>query len=157
MKKTLLSIALVLVATGGYFIAADPGHVPLFDANLTRLAETDRQGYCAGATYWNNQRGDAEMAAACREASTRPDGYDAQSVLMAFCQAIVDQGWPGDPTLECYDILVGYRYWPTYDGALTDAWNKANRWPGDLFAPSTGGDSRTGDRESNARQELTRP
>lgn len=157
MNKLLAILAISTVLIGGLLIMKDPGHVPLFDADLNRLAESELEGFCAGKVFWVDRGGNPEEAAACRaEYSQMDNDYHLDRVQMAFCLGVQAAGWPGDPRIECLDILQAHSLWPTYDGALTDAWTKANPYPGDIWAPPAGTGSRTGGREPAPREEITR-
>src|SRR3990167_10201178 len=148
----------LLVAGALVYVAQPAAHVPIYDANLVRLAESNLQGYCAGETLGNTGgEGDAATAAACRETrkGDRPDTPDVAAVPRAFCQAIVDAGWRDGSQAVCIEILTANKLWPTYDGGLTDQWNRARGYP--LKAISVGGkpesESRTGDRPGQQRQD----
>lgn len=135
----------------------DPGHVPLFDADLNRLAESELEGYCAGKVFWVERGGNAEMAADCRAANPQMDDqYNLGVVQMAFCLGARASGFSGDVTVDCLQVLEQNQLWPTYDGSITDAWTKANPYPGDVWAPPSGSGSRTGGREPAPREEITR-
>lgn len=143
----LATVALVVV-----YAAHRPGHIPPYDANLVRLAETELQGYCAGETFWKTGGGgDRGMAADCRdrERDARSSEINLLAAERAFCQAIVNQGWEGTVS-SCLVILSDNKYWPTYDGSISDQWNRARPYPrpaiGGAGKPSDG--SRTGGRPS---------
>lgn len=158
MKVFLAVAAITTVLIGGFFVMKDPGHVPLFDANLNRLAETEREGFCSGIAFWGSRGdGDAKVAEECRTTDGRSTEINLSIVLSAFCTGVQKAGFPGDVTTDCYDVLVSYRYWPTYDGQITDAWTRSNPYPGELFAPPTGSGSRTGERETTPREGELRP
>mgnify|MGYP001616680050 CR=1 FL=1 len=133
------------------YVARPSPHVPLYDANLVRLAETERQGYCSGVTFWTTQyEGDANLAKECRKTHREESGrVDLLAAERGFCRGIVDEGWEGSVP-DCVGILQGYRYWPTYDGSITDQWNRARPYPRPIIesSPESGDGSRTGDRPS---------
>ena len=140
---------------GGIIYAAYPaGHINLYDANLVRLAESNLQGYCAGETLWKTGgTEDADMTAGCRNArrEQRPDEPNLSAVIPSFCQAIVDGGWGGTHA-DCTAIIVDNQFWPTYDGGLTNSWNRARKWPKPPLSQGSDTDgSRTGDRDGNTR------
>lgn len=154
MRRHVAQLAAVLlVVTGFVYVARPAGHVPPYDANLVRLAESALEGYCAGETFWNTGgrlEGNAAMAAACRKkrAGKMSSTSKLAAVPSAFCRAIIASGWEGFE-YECLEILVGQQYWPTYDGGITDAWNRARPYPiSGVPAKKTGeqNDSRTGER-----------
>lgn len=149
-RRLLAAVGLATVALAVAYVARPVGHIPLYDANLIRLAESSLQGYCAGETFWQSAgEGSAEMASACRDrlADRRSNVPAVGAVPGAFCQAIVDQGWEGDRA-ACAEILTGQKLWPTYDGGITDQWNRARKYPGHVIpsGPGRTDDSRTGDR-----------
>ena len=141
-----ISVVLLVLA---YAVRPSP-HVPLYDANLVRLAETERQGYCSGTTFWRTQgEGDTGVARECRE--THPEESGRVNLLLAergFCRGIVDGGWDGGSVTDCVAILGSYQYWPTYDGSITDQWNRARPYPRPAIsgAADQTDDSRTGGR-----------
>lgn len=154
MKRRLLTVASVLLIVGGLaYVARPAGHVPLYDANLVRLAESKLEGYCAGQTFWNsggNPEGDAAMAGRCRaeRAGTMSAKSNPVAVPRAFCRAIVDAGWEST-VAECLQIMAGSQYWPTYDGGISNAWNRARPYPISALPASEAeqqDDSRTGGR-----------
>lgn len=157
-SKLLAFIGVLTVVLGLAYVARPVGHIPLYDANLNRLAETQLQGYCAGETFYRtngNLDGDADMAAECRETrrGVMPDKYNLRAVEAAFCAAIIEEGWAGT-IADCLTIMGGSQYWPTYDGGLTWAWNRARPYPRALLtAPAEDGqsDSRTGSRNAPTR------
>jgi hypothetical protein len=72
----------------------------------------------------------------------------------AFCQAVVDNGWQ-DTQAACVSILQTNEYWPTYDGNITNAWNRARPYPNTFVlsgkGSNSGGNSRTGGHGTNSR------
>ena len=143
-----IAVMLLVVA----YIVHSPGHIPPYDANLVQLADTERQGYCSGVTFWRTSgQGDAGRARACR-AEYRDDKSGRISMVAAergFCQGIVDEGWDGGSAAVCVEILRSYQYWPTLDGSITDQWNRARPYPGTIIDTGTSDsrdDSRTGGR-----------
>ena len=131
-KRTLAHVAGVAVVVLVVAYAARPSpHVPPYDANLVRLAETERQGYCAGVTFWKTQGGgSANQARACREEHREQSGrVNMIAAERGFCQGIVDQGWMEGDVPMCVDTLRSYQYWPTLDGSITDQWNRARPYP----------------------------
>jgi len=74
------------------------------------------------------------------------------ATVRGFCQAILDQGWEGYMD-ACLAIMSQNQYWPTYDGALTDQWNRARPYPTtSLSGPGEEPDSsRTGGRSEGGR------
>lgn len=158
MRRFLALLAISTVLIGGFLVMKDPGHVPLFDSNLARLAESELEGFCSGLVYWDSEgAGSESLAKDCRATYTDMSAvYDLTTVQWAFCVGVVAAGFNGDPTTDCLQFLQQERYWPTYDGALTNAWAKGYRYPGDVFV-AVGNGSRTGDREEAPREEIVRP
>jgi hypothetical protein len=159
MSRRLLAAAGILTVVLGFVWLIWPvGHIPLFDANLVRLAESDLQGYCAGETFWKTSgEGSASGAAECRSRlkAQHKDVIDLQAVQPAFCQAIVDAGWEGSQQ-DCLGIMVDNQYWPTYDGGITNQWNRARKYPLVFHvSPASGsqGGSRTGGHGANTRED----
>lgn len=154
-KKRLLAniggiiVMLLMVA----YIANKPGHIPPYDANLVRLAETQRQGYCAGMVFWKTSGdGSAGQAATCRQETKNKSGeVNLNAAETGFCQAIVDAGWEGG-VYSCLDILHGQQLWPTYNGSITDQWNRARPYPKSAIsgAGEDQDNSRTGGRSPGA-------
>jgi hypothetical protein len=131
-KRFAAHIAGVAVILAVLVYAGRPSpHVPPYDANLVRLAETERQGYCAGVTFWKTQAaGSAEQARACRIEHTEQSGrVNMTATERGFCQGIVDSGWIDGFVADCVSILRTYQLWPTYDGSITDQWNRARPYP----------------------------
>ena len=145
-----LAVVVVMLAYAGN----RPGHIPPYDANLTRLAETERQGYCAGEVGWKTEfAGSADQAAACRADHPEQSGrVSMAATARGFCQAVLNQGWNGFME-ECLDILRENQYWPTYDGALTNQWNRARPYPNSALggASDQTDSSRTGGRSGGGR------
>jgi hypothetical protein len=149
MKK-LAVLALLAIVGGGFYLIRDPGRVPLFDANLQRLAESEVEGYCAGVSFWQNQGApNPETTRECR--GTDDSAPALTKVQPGFCRGIREQGYGGSES-DCMSILTGQKIWPTFDGGLTQAWSKNAPYPGDLVfvVPD---DSRTGERDGFEREE----
>lgn len=136
------------------YVARPAGHQPPYDANLVRLAESELEGFCAGEAFWRSGGtglGDPALASECRSrlAGRKSAEPNLGAVSRAFCLAIVIEGWEGTVP-DCVEILAQARYWPTYDGGLTDQWNRARPYPRPVISSGGGGggsDSRTGGRE----------
>ena len=114
------------------YVSRSTGHIPPYDANLVRLAESPLQGYCAGETLMKTQNyeGNKTMAAECRakNSSAMSDKPNISKVEYAFCRAIVANDFSGSVD-ECLGILAQLQLWPTYDGGVTDQWNRARPYP----------------------------
>ena len=156
-RRRLLALAgATAIILGLAYIARPAGHVPPYDANLVRLAESALQGYCAGETLWKTGgAGDARLTGACRArlAKKKSDDPYMPAVIPNFCQAIIDAGWKEGTRAVCADIMVSNQYWPTYDGGLTNAWNRVRPYPRAAIVP-TGpkrNGSRTGEHENQDR------
>ena len=159
-RWTVHSVGAVVVIWALWYVFQPVAHIPLYDANLVRLAETELQGWCAGDTFWKSQgAGNAAEAADCR--ARNEVGYstevDLTRVQSTFCGAIVSGGWPGKKQ-ECIDILNEQELWPTYDGALSNQWNRARPYPVSTIV--TVGDStqksRTGGHVGTGRDTMRR-
>jgi hypothetical protein len=156
MRKLAL-IALIAIAGGAFYLIRDVGHIPLFDANLQVLAESEVEGYCAGLTFWSNRgSGNAAEAAACRNESDRSTDPDLTRVPAFFCMAVREAGFAGTVD-ECLGILDGQKLWPTRDGDLTNSWSQSAPYPGDLAFVVPPSDSRTGTREGFDRGDEAPP
>lgn len=144
-RRRLLAVIGMLVSILAVIYVARPApHIPPYDANLVRLAESEMEGYCAGNTFWKTQgAGNASEASACRKQhSGMSRASDLPAVPPAFCRAIVQSGWDGDvPT--CLVIMADNQLWPTYDGSISDQWNRARPYP--LSSLGVPGDKRAGD------------
>ena len=131
-RKILIGLGLVTIVIALAYVARPTGHIPLYDANLVRLAESPLQGYCAGETLMKTQNydGDKAKAAACRgkNAGAMSDNPNISKVEYAFCRAIVANGFNGSVN-DCLGILSMNQLWPTYDGGITDQWNRARPYP----------------------------
>jgi hypothetical protein len=156
----LLAFGGILAVVGGLVLLVKPvGHIPLLDANRTVLAETQRQGYCAGEAFWrSNGYGNAASFQECMSESTIVNDIDVNAVQPAFCQAVTVEGYAGGVD-ACLDIVRSQKLWPTMAGGLTDAWNRRFPYPLDRLTagqvPTQNSDeSRTGDRtETGDREE----
>jgi hypothetical protein len=155
----LLAFCGILAVVGGLVLLVKPvGHIPLLDANRTVLAETERQGYCAGETFWRTQgMGNEGLFAECMDASSIINELDVNSVQPAFCRAVTIEGYAGG-TENCMDIVRSQKLWPTMTGGLSDSWNRRFPYPLDRLTagvvPATNTDeSRTGERTETDREE----
>jgi hypothetical protein len=152
--RTLAVLAVLLIVGGAVYMLKDVGRIPMFSANLERLAETPTEAACTGKAFWTAKTkvDRKEAATVCRLASQATD-TDLQTVQKVFCQAVTKAGYqPGTET--CMQIMVANRFWPTYDGAITNSWSRKFPYPGTLILQdtSTADDSRTGGREGNFRE-----
>lgn len=151
MRK-LAILALVALIGGAWFIVRDPGHIPIFDAGLQRLAETEAEGYCAGEVFWSTRGvGDEKAAQTCRAGQVNGE-RDLRAVQPAFCRAIENAGYSGP---SCIDIMENFQYWPTYVGGITDNWSETAPYPLDLAFTTPDTDSRTGTRDGFSRDDET--
>jgi len=158
MSRKLLTFAgVVTVALGLAYVAWPVGHIPPYDANLVRLAESELQGYCSGEAFWKSAgEGSASLAGQCRKrlAGRRSNAPSLMAVPGAFCAAIVKGGWTGTRA-DCLGIMSDNQYWPTYDGSISNQWNRARPYPQPLISTGAGPQSngaRTGNRNGNERQ-----
>lgn len=144
-------VVVVLLMLG--YITHRPGHIPPYDANLVRLVETERQGYCSGLVFWRTSgEGGSSAASDCRKEHREKSGeVNFPVAARGFCEAIVESGWEGY-TESCLAILSDQQLWPTYVGGITDQWNRARPYPNSpISGPSGASDgSRTGDRSGGA-------
>lgn len=160
MKRRVATIVGALILAGSVVYVARPaGHQPPYDANLVRLAESRLEGYCAGQAFWasgGDPAGNASLAAQCRaeRAGTMPSTTNLAAVPRGFCRAIVDSGWEGTAK-QCLEILGQYQYWPTYDGGISNAWNRARPYP--LAHLSTGPSQASDESRTGGRGSVVRP
>ena len=151
----LTGITLVLlIAIGWIFMPLPPERY--YDMDLTPLAMTHQEGYCAGVAYWagNGRRDDPKMAKECRSEGDLDTERDLSLVVFWFCRGIKDSGFNGNPRSGCEEPIDAARMWPTLDGALTIAFSDRYPYPGDIFVAKLtddGPDSRTGDRDGFTR------
>ena|SRR3972149_5201563 len=148
-KKRILAhlIGVLVVVLALTYVGRRPGHISPYDANLVRLAETERQGYCAAVTFWNGGP-NAGQAKECRTERREKSGrVNLIKAERGFCEGIVDQGWEG-ALGDCLTIMAQNQYWPTYDGNITQSWNRARPYPRPAIAGQGEQDdgSRTGER-----------
>ena len=158
MNRVLaIAAALAVIIMGWYIFIRDPGLDPLLDENSMELADTHNEGFCSGKAFWISRgQGSTEEFSDCmgyyEDADDPHNQRDLSAVQEAFCQGIKSQGWDkGVPA--CLDILTRHRLWPTVEGTLTNAWNRAFPYPGDMVTspPPSGDQSRTGDRDESER------
>ena len=152
-----IAACLLAVLASLAYLAMPQGHIPPFDANRWRLAETYVEGYCAGVVAVQTQSRDRNPAAAeaCREDnSVMADDIDIRAVVPAFCEAI-SAGY-GMTTGECEDIVAANKIWPLYDGGFTMTWNDAFPYPGDRILTPTPDSGRVEGREELEREEQER-
>lgn len=158
MTRKLLGFAgVATILLSMLYIAWPVGFIAPYDANLVRLADSQLQGYCSGDSFMKSQGvGDANLAANCRneKAAKMSNKPDMGVVQGAFCQAVHANGWQGTRA-QCLSILQTNEYWPTYDGNITNAWNRARPYPNTFALAGTGsnsgGGSRTGGHGNNSR------
>ena len=131
-RKLLIGLGLATIVISVAYVVHPTGHIPLYDANLVRLAESPLQGYCAGETLMKTQSydGNKKMAAQCRakNASDMSNKPNIPRVERAFCRAVVANGFSGSVD-DCLGIISLNELWPTYDGGITDQWNRARPYP----------------------------
>lgn len=159
MKRFLAVSGVFMVLLGGVYVGRPQGHVPPFDADLRRLAETELEGFCSGLIYWQTRgQGSAADAKACRAEEDKSTEVDLRVVQLAFCRGAREGGFPGDVVTDCLLVLQALELWPTYDGQLSEAWNRAYPYPypNDFEAAPTDGRAQPGSR-TGEREELTRP
>jgi len=156
----LLAVSGIIILTGGLFLLTMPvTHIPLLDANRQVLAESEREGWCAGDTYMKTRGGgDESLMKECIEGSTLDDTINHRIVQRAFCAGIIAAGLAITEE-QCMEIMETRKFWPTMKGTLAEAWNKRFPYPGDFLTanvPQTGGESRTGEREETDREGFDR-
>ena len=152
MKTRLLGLVGILVLIlGVWYVARPTGFVPMFDANLVRIAMTAHEAQCAGIAFMSGES--PLVAAECRESSGFSQEINLNIVQIQFCQTVAEAF---NMTPEaCMKILTDFQLWPTYDGSLTDQWSESNPYPGGILGTDTEAEdsSRTGGREGLQRGE----
>ena len=153
-RRVLAAVGVLVSVLAVAYVARPVQHIPPYDANLVRLAESEVEGYCSGITFWKTQgAGNGSEASACRKQHPGMSRVsDLPAVPPMFCRAIVESGWDGDvPT--CLSIMVNNQLWPTYDGSISQAWNRARPYPeSQLQTPASQRDnSRTGGHNGSTR------
>jgi hypothetical protein len=148
-------LAAVLVSLA--YLAMPQGHIPPFDANRWRLAETHLEGYCAGVVFVQSQSPERNPAAAeaCREEnSARVNEVDIRAAVPAFCEPIAEAY--GMTVPECEGVVAANRIWPLYDGGFTMTWNDTFPYPGDRILTPPAGSGRVEGRDELEREEQDR-
>jgi len=160
MRKLLGVLGFLTIIVATLYVTLPVGHIPLYDANLVRLAETELEGYCAGYTFpISNGVGDDVEAASCRRtyASRYSEVFSPSAAERAFCGAIADSGRYGTDQAGCIMTIRSGQYWPTYAGSLTNDWNRARPYPLTTgLSEAEPDDSRTGGRGVVNRNPPTR-
>jgi len=137
-KRYLLALAgLAVLAGAPLYVARSAPHIPPYDANLVRLAESELEGYCAGETFWGSQaQGNADMARDCRSrlAGQKAEAPNLPAVVPAFCAAIIDSGWEGYQW-QCEEIMASNNDVHDHPCAFND-WCCAERGRGGVHARS---------------------
>jgi hypothetical protein len=151
MTKFLAFLGVLVMAGVLIYLAIPPGVPKLFDGNLTRLAQTDAEGYCSGLAFFraNSAEEAKDIAAGCREDTTLSTTVDLARVTMAFCLGAKKGGYTGSIQFGCVDVLKSLQFWPMYDGGITDAWTRSHPYPLNLLESSVEiveDNSRTGGR-----------
>jgi hypothetical protein len=144
MREKLMAFAAVVVLLlGAWYVVHPQGFVPLFDADLQRLAMTPSEAHCAGVSFVS--RGGVP-AAECRATDTHSKTVNIDAVQPQFCETVREAY--GLSQADCMGIMQNNRLWPTYDGNLTASWSQSNPYPGSILGAEepTEDRSRTGDR-----------
>ncbi len=146
-------LGVVTLALAFAFVAQPEGFVPLFDADLKRLSMTEHEAQCAAEGFMAGNP--AEVATECRETNAHSTTIDLEQVTPRFCTHISSV----ITTLsydDCLRIMYDMEYWPTYDGEITNAWNRTAPYPLSVLFSDSGDQrdtGRTGEREENLRGE----
>ena len=151
MRERLMGVvAVAVIILGVWYVGHPQGFVPIFDADLQRLAMTAHESHCAGQQFLTRGGGDIEE---CRESSGLSTDVNLDIVQPQFCAVVA-------PALrmeiqDCMNILTGQQLWPTYDGDLTSNWSQSNPYPGSILGTDTDAEdsSRTGGRDGLQRGE----
>ncbi len=152
MKTRLLGLVGILVLIlGVWYVARPMGFVPIYDANLQRLAMSAYESQCAGEAFMAGES--PTVAAECRVTSGHSQDINLNIVQIQFCQTVAE-AYHMTPE-ACMKILTDFQLWPTYDGSLTDQWSESNPYPGGILGTDTEAEdsSRTGGREGLQRGE----
>lgn len=154
MKKLMaLGAIAVLVGSLAYMIFATPA-IPLLDANRNVLAESARQGFCAGQAFRQNQPNAGGVQECMKEATYKADDTNLEVVQINACEGV---GTPAADLEACAQWLKDNQYWVTMEAQLTNAWNGTFPYPlsGNIMTREND-QSRTGDRDENSREGLDR-
>ena len=156
LNKLMAATGIIVLIFGLVMIALPVARIPLLDANRTILAETAKESYCAGSTYMKTAgAGQKDIAAECREESSKIDDIDYTVVVDDFCRGAIDGGLRMLQN-DCTSIVYDRTFWPTMDGAITNEWNRRFPYPGDLLVVNKE-QGRTGDRTGPEREGMMRP
>lgn len=139
------------------YLVQPQGHIPPFDANRWRLAESHVEGYCAGVVAVQTGKADRapEIAAQCRaDNAAMPAEVDIRAAVPAFCEAI-SIGY-GMSVQDCEDIVAMNKIWPLYDGGFTMTWNTTFPYPGDRILTQQPSSDRVEGRDDIEREEQER-
>lgn len=151
--KFLAWAGIAVLVVGLVVLVLPVSRIPLLDANRQVLAESEREGYCAGQTFGETRGiGDTAAAKECRQYNARPTEPNLAVTQKAFCQGLMAGGYPITLSM-CQDIMVLNRFWPTMDGSITNSWNRRFPYPGDMIAVAKADpEGRTGDRDNIGRE-----
>lgn len=154
-NKVFAFLGILAVVLTAAFVFQPEGFVPLFDADLTRLAMSSSEAHCSAVAFISG--GDrATKAAECRETDGRSKETDLIVVTPMFCQ-YVSGAIESLTYTECVSIMHGKKLWPTYDGGLTASWSRSAPYPlSELESPlgDLPDEGRTGGREEIQRQNV---
>jgi hypothetical protein len=156
LNKFMAAAGIIVLVFGLVMIALPVARIPLLDANRTILAESAKESYCAGVTYMKTAgAGQKDIAAECREESSKTDKIDYTVVVDEFCRGAIAGGLRMLQK-DCTSIVYDRTFWPTMDGAITNEWNRKFPYPGNLLVVDNESSGRTGDRTGPEREGLTR-
>ena len=149
MRKFQTFLAIVVMFMAVLYVARPEGFVPLFDANLQRLAMTQQEGYCAGQVWQNS----ATSTADCRKTDAHRTEIDLRDVVPGFCQAVIAS--ISITQQRCEEIFATNAMWPLYDGGFTQNWSDQAPYPGSILGdgPPPEDTGRTGGRDGQQRLE----
>jgi hypothetical protein len=154
MRKLAL-IALIAIAGGAFYLIRDVGHIPLFDANLQVLAESEVEGYCAGFVADRFNKPHDKPAADCRAANADlSDAVNYTTVQKSGCLGYAKAtNKPSDWVTGCTSWMQREKFWPTRDGRITNNWSPTAPYPLDVMFDEPPTDSRTGTRDGFSRDD----
>lgn len=153
--RILAWTGIAAIVIGFVMMVLPVARIPLLDANRQVLAESEREGYCAGETYITSRgMGDKRAAKDCRAHSTRSPEINLETTQAAFCSGLIANGFPITHS-KCVTIMVSNRMWPTMDGSIANSWNRRFPYPGDMIITAKeSDDGRVGSRSNTEREDV---
>lgn len=161
--KFLTWTAVVLLVVGGAVAVMWPVETwRLYDENWQPLALTHAENHCAGEILggnFENKTNDPRVDECVATSHLDNETPNVASSVGWFCEGIAS-ATTSLGVADCVSQVESLDIWGLQHGGYTWEWNDANPRPvaayEDIRSPSPD-QSRTGDREGNQREGLTRP